>query len=485
MKNLKQKTVKGVFWNALGKAGQLITNFTVHILLARLLLPKHFGLIAMLTIFIDVSKIFLSSGFGQSLIQKKKPVDIDYSTVFVYNLMVGLLFYIILFFIAPLISRFYDEPTLIPLTRFLASILIINAFSLVQNSIIMKKIDFKALSIINIGSMFFSGSIAVYMAFKGFGVWSLATNTVLYSLIHTILLNVKSNWKLSFKFSIDSFRELFSFGSKLLIGGLLGKIAQNIYNVIIGKAFSATALGYYNQAMKLQRLPSQNINAIIQGVTFPVLSSIQDDDARLKSAYQRILKILVFINFPLMIFLIAVSEPLIRLLLTEKWLPAVPYFRLVCIVGMLRPIQSLNINILKVKGRSGLILRLTIAKLIIAGIVISISIQWGVLFLVVGQVVISFIAYYINSYYSGLFINYGLWEQVKDVFPYAIFSSVTGLIIWGVSLFYDNGNILMLILQLITGIGIYFFLAYIFHLDAFKEAVLIFNEYKKKFNAGR
>lgn len=270
-----------------------------------------------------------------------------------------------------------------------------------------------------------------------------------------------------------SFKSLFSFGSKLLASSFLNTIFENVYFVVIGKAFAAKQVGFYTQATRLRDIPTRSLNAIFQRVTFPAFSKIQEDDIRLKRGYKNTLKALVFINFPLMLGLIAIAEPLIRVLLTEKWLPSVPYFQLLCIAGFLYPIHSLNLNIIKVKGRSDLFLKLEIIKRIIVILAIIISLPFGVLALIVGQVITSFIGYVINSYYSGRFINYDVKEQISDILPSAFLALFMAITTWIIGLFFLDPSVLKLIIQILFGIGIYIILSIIFKLDAFEEAMRI------------
>lgn len=472
--NLKNRTINGIIWSFTERVGHQAIRFIITVILARLLLPEQFGLIGMLAIFIAISRTFLDSGFGAALIQKKDTTQSDYSTVFYFNIVIGLLSFAILYFTAPLIATFYEKSQLIALTRFIGLSIVINSFGLIQNTILIKKIDFKTLTKVNLLSVFLSGCIAILMALKGFGVWSLAVHVVSMNFFVTILLWFFNNWRPTLEFSKKAFKNLFSYGSKLLASSLINTIFQNIYLVVIGKTFAARQLGFYTQANRLKDYPSRNLYNIFQRVTFPVFSKIQDENSRLKKGYKNIIKTLTFINFPLMLGLIVVADPLIRVLLTEKWLPAVPYFQLLCIVGFLYPIQSLNLNIIKVKGRSDLFLKLEIIKKIIIALAIVICLQFGILALIIGQVITSFVAYFINSYYSGRFIDYGIKEQITDILPYLSMAIFMAIATWSVGFLFGNQHILKLLVQIIFAIGIYSTLSKILKLDAFKEAVVIF-----------
>lgn len=476
--SLKKRTVNGILWSSIERFSQQGIQLIISIILARLLLPEQFGLIGMLVIFIAISQAFLVSGFGQALIQKKNPTQTDFSTVFYFNIVAGVILYSILYITAPYIAKFYNEPQLILLTRFIALSIIINSFGLIQNTILTKKIDFKTLTKVSIISTVLSGAISIYMAVKGFGVWSLAFQSVGGTFFRTLSIWLFSRWRPTLEFSIKSFKTLFSFGSKLLASSLLDVTFRNIYLLVIGKAFTATDLGFYARAKRAQELPVRNINSIVQRVTFPAFSTIQDEDVRLKKGYKKAIQTLVFINFPLMLGLIVIAKPLIIVLITEKWLPAIPYFQLLCITGLLYPIQSLNLNIIKVKGRSDLFLKLEIIKKIIVIAAIAITLRFGILALIIGQIITSFIAYYLNSYYSGHFINYGLKQQIIDILPYFGIASLMAGITWSVGLIFNTPYFVRLIVQVIIGIASYILFSKLFKAEICTE---VYNTFKSIF----
>jgi teichuronic acid exporter len=467
--SLKQKTIAGLFWSFIDSvAGQGI-QFLVGIILARILAPKEFGLIGMITIFITISQSFIDSGFNQALIRKQDCSKVDYSTVFYFNIIVGLFFYFLLFFIAGPISRFYHEPLLKGLIRVLGLSLIINSFTIIQSVILTKRIDFKLQAKISVIASFTSGTISVYMAYKGMGVWSLVALTLIKYFINSFLLWLWNNWRPIWAFSKSSFNELFGFGSKLLISGLLNTIYNNIYYLIIGKFYSAQNLGYYTRADQFRMLPAQNLQSIIARVSYPVLSTIQDDVVQLKAAYRKIIKSTMLITFVLMIGMAAIAKPMIYVLIGSKWEPSTIYLQMLCFVGVFYPLNALNLNMLQVQGRSDLFLRLEIIKKCLAIPIIVIGVLWGIKIMIIGMIINSFIAYYLNSYWSGRFINYSMKQQVNDILPSFTLSCCMGVCVYFLGLALPLKMWMILMCQIVTGTLITIFLCKIFKIDAYND----------------
>ncbi len=449
--SLTQKTVSGMFWSFSDSIAGQIIQFIVGLILARILTPSEFGLIGMITVFLAISQSFIDSGFGQALIRKPEASELDYSTVFFFNIIVGVVFFGLFFFLAPPIARFYKEPELQSLTRVLSIILIINSFGLIQRTILTKNIDFKLQTKITVISAIISGSVAIYMALNDFGVWSLVWKSLIGYFLQTLLLWGFSKWRPRFIFSIQSFRELFAFGSKLLVSGLIDTIYRNIYPLIIGKFFSAEELGFYSRADQFNKLPSQNITGAVQRVSYPSLSLVQDEPDKLKSGYKKIISSTMFITFFIMLGMAAVAKAMILVLIGEKWLPAVPYLQLLCLGGMLFPLHAINLNMLKVKGRSDLFLQLEIIKKLLAIPVILAGIFLGINAMLAGMAVLSFVAYFINSFYSGKLINYSVREQVSDVLPTFLIALLVSFAVYSLTFFLDIRQITMLIIQITTG----------------------------------
>jgi O-antigen/teichoic acid export membrane protein len=450
--NLKQKTISGLFWSFTDSFFSQGIQFIVGIILARILSPDEFGLIGMLTIFIAISQSMIDSGFSNALIRKSNCSQNDFSTVFYFNISTGILFYIILFASAGLIADFFNEPILKQLIRVLGIGIILSSLSLVQKTILTKELNFRLQMKISVIASSISGIISIIVAFKGSGVWSLVVLTLSKYGISTILLWIWSRWKFNWIFCVESFKELFSFGSKLLISGLIDTTYRNIYNIIIGKFFNARELGFYTRADQFQALPSQNLYGVISRVSYPVLSEIKDDPINLKMAYIKLIRSTMIITFILMLGLAAIAKPLIFLLVGEKWNPAVIYLQLLCFVGIFYPLHALNLNMLQVQGRSSLFLRLEIIKKCLSLPIIVLGMLWGIKVMIIGMIVNTAIAYYINSYWSGKLLGYSFTEQIKDIFPSFAVAFSMGFILFLESMFILIHPLTLLIIQFITGI---------------------------------
>lgn len=415
--SLKNKTVKGASWSFIDSiAGQGIT-FLVGLVLARLLTPEEYGLIGIITIFIAVFNSIVDSGFSNALIRKNDAKDIDYNTVFISNLVVSIVLFGVLFFCAPVISRFFNQPQLIPLIRVMGSIVIINAFAIIQRTIFVKKVDFKTQTKISLISSIASGAVGIGMAVGGCGVWSLVGQQISRQFLNSAFLWLFSKWYPKLQFSFQSFKELFSFGWKLLVSGLIDTLWREIYQVVIGKCYAPATLGQYTRAQQFASICSTNLTTVVQRVSYPVLSSVQDEKERLKNGYKRIIKVTMLLTFTLMLGLAAVAKPMILVLIGEQWLPCVPFLQIICIQMMLYPLHALNLNMLQVQGRSDLFLRLEIIKKIIAIGPLLLGIFVDIYLMLVGSVLTGFINYYLNAYYSGPFLNYSIKEQIKDILP--------------------------------------------------------------------
>lgn len=482
MTDLKQKTISGLLWSFIDSFASQGIQFIVGIVLARILSPREFGLIGMLTIFIAVSQSFIDSGFTSALIRKKDCTQNDYSTIFYYNILISILFYSLLFIFSGPISQFFKEPQLKLLIKILGIGLLLNSIAIIQKTILTKEINFKLQMRVSLIASIGSGIFAISMAFNGYGVWSLVVLTLSRFGFTTIFLWVWSTWKPDWVFSRSSFKELFSFGSKLLVSGLIDTIYRNLYYLIIGKYFSAVELGYYTQADQFQSLPSQNLNGIISRVSFPVLSSIQNDKIRLIEAYKKIIKSTMLVTFVLMMGLAAIAKPLVLVLIGEKWLPAVIYLQMLCFVGMLYPLHALNLNMLQVQGRSDLFLRLEIIKKVIAIPVIVIGVIYGIKTMIVGLMINSIIAYFLNSYWSGKFIGYSTSQQIKDILPSFYVGAFVGLVVFIVGYLINTSDMLKLIIQLSLGIVLTIGISEIVHIADYKyiKGIMIEKLFKYK-----
>ena len=467
--SLKDKTVKGVIWSSVERFSVQGVQFLVMLVIARLLDPKDFGLVGMLAIFLAVAQTLIDSGFSQALIRKQDRTEADNSTVFYFNIVVSTLLYLILYSLAPWVANFYNEPQLCILMRVLCLVVVINSLAVVQRATFTASIDFKTQAKASFISAILSGGVGIYLAISGYGVWTLAWQQLLNAGINTVLLWMLSSWYPRWIYSWKSFRELFSFGSKLLASALLDTTYNNMYTLIIGKVFNATNLGYYYQADRFTQLPSSNITGILQRVTYPVLCSIQDNDDRLREDYRKLLRMSAFVIFPLMCLLAGVADPLVTLILGEKWQFTATLIVPLSFMMMWWPIHSINLSLLQVKGRSDLFLKLEVIKKIIGVSVLVISIQFGLLFMCYAGIATSILCLIINTYYTGKLIQVGTLIQMKDLSGTLLLSLLMFVVIYINTIFWDS-IILQLVLGFLGGTIFYIGLAYVFK---FKEVEYI------------
>lgn len=469
MSKLKQKTLRGLSWSFADNIVNKGINFLVGIILARLLTPREFGLIGMILVFIAISQSFINSGFNMALIRKKDCNAADYSTAFFFNVLVGFLFYVILFFSAKLISDFFHEPELLPIIKVLGIVLILNSVGIVQQAILSKKVNFRLLTKISLVSSIVSGIIGIGLAFSGWGVWSLVWKTISYNFLNSLLLWFWNKWRPQLIFSLNSLKEMFGFGSKLLLSSLIYMLYTNVFKLAIGKYFSATELGYFTRADQFQKLPSSNISGVIQRVTYPVMTSIQYETSKIKSIYKRMIKTTMFATFILMIGMAAVAKPLILSLVGPQWLPAVPYLQLLCFFGMLDPLHSLNLNMLLVSGRADLGLKLEVWKALLGIPAIVIGVFLGVKIMIIMLIVNSMLAYFLNSYWSGKLVNYPSSEQIWDIAPSFFVALVMALLVYYSTKLLPFNSAIVLLVQVVLGAFLSFSISKIFALDAYNE----------------
>ena len=422
MGELKEKTLSGVKWNAIGRFSTQGVSFVISILLARILTPSDYGVVGMIGIFMAIAQTFIDSGFGSALIRKNDCTDEDFSTAFYFNIAVGVICYLILFFSAPLIANFFDTPILRDIVRVLSINLFLNSLSIVQSAKLTAAVDFKSQAKVSLVATIVSGCVGLAMAYSGFGVWSLVYQSVSLSAVRTLLLWLITKWKPLRTFSKRSFKYLFGFGSKILSASLLHTIYANLSTILIGKFYKPSDLGYYTRGENLANLPSTNLTSILQGVTYPILAKIQDDDERLISVYRKYIRITSMIIFFGMFLMAALAEPLILTLLTDKWQESVVFLQVFCFAYMFDHICQLNLNILYVKGRSDLVLRLEIIKKTISISMIVAAIPFGVLAICIARALYTQIAVIINTYYTGKLFGLGYLAQVKDFIKYFLFS---------------------------------------------------------------
>ena len=453
--SLKSAAAKGILWTAFDKFASQIGQFFVGIVLARLLLPEDFGLIGMLTIFIALSQTFIESGLAMGLIQRQDRKAADFSTVFVFNLGISVLFYLLLYSTAPYIATFFHQPQLIDLTRILGLSLFIHAFAIIQRTILTIDLDFKAIAKSNVVGVVFGGLFGLLMALNGFGVWSLVVQMLVSSIATSLVLWFYGSWKLSFVFSKKSFRHLFGFGSKLLVANLYAQTLNNIYNIFIGRYYPTSALGYYTRAKTFADISAGTISTVLQQTTFPIFSLVQSDRKRFVSIYSRMIKMAAFSTIPLMTFIALVAKPIVILLLTEKWISLIPLLQWMVFARIFLPMSAINMNILNAIGRSDLYLKVDLAKLPMTIIALVITIPLGVKAMVIGHVITSLVSFVINAYLPGKLFGYGAIKQFKDMIPVLMATLGMALIIFAILNTFDQ-----LIVQLIVS-GFLGLLAYL------------------------
>lgn len=471
--SLKKQTINGIIWSGIERFSVQGIQFLIMIIMARLLTPKDYGLVGMLTVFIAIAQTFIDSGFSQALIRKQNRTETDNSTVFYFNIGVGICIYILFYIIAPFISKFYDTPELTAIMRVISLGIIFNSLAIVQRAILTIKIDFKTQAKASLISAILSGITGITMAYKGLGVWSIIAQQLVNLGLSTILLWIFAGWFPQGKFSKNSFRELFTFGSKLLASGLLNTLYNNIYLIIIGKLFTASKLGYYTRAQQFSDFPSTNLTGILQRVTYPILCKIQDDKDKLAQAYRKFLRMSAFIIFPLMVGLSAVAEPFILLLLKGQWHFTAIILQIICFSAMWYPIHAINLNLLQVKGRSDLFLRLEVIKKILGTVILIISIPLGLIGMCYGLITSSLIALTINTYYTGKLINVGFIRQMKDLAPTLVLVLTMWSIIYFGILPLSENNIIKLASGIIIGTIYYIGVAWIFKFPELKELLSI------------
>lgn len=479
--SLKSKTVKGAVWSSIERFSVQGIQFLVMIMMARILTPADYGLVGMLTIFLAISQSFIDSGFSQALIRKQDRSEIDNSTVFYFNIGVGITLYLILFFCAPLISEFYKEPKLTPITRAVGLSIVLNSLAVVQRALYTININFKTQAKATLIGAISSGIVGIWMAYHGFGVWAIVTQQLTNLGLVTLCLWLFSKWRPILAFSKSSFKELFGFGSKLLASGLLNTIYNNLYLIVIGKFFRASDLGYYTRAHQFANFASSNIAGILQRVSYPVLCTIQDDDMRLTNVYRRLLRISAYIIFPLMMIIAAIAQPMVITILTEKWIFAATLLVPLCFSQMWFPIHAINLNLLQVKGRSDLFLRLEIIKKIVGVSIICITIPMGIIAMCWGLVVDSIIALIINTYYTGKLIHHGFLKQMWELLPIFLLSLGTGFLVWISISMLSVSPLLQLIIGLGEGSIIYIVASKLLRFNEFSELLSIIRRKSYKY----
>ncbi len=463
---MKKNVVSGLIWKFIERIGVQGVQFIISIILARLLLPEEYGVIALITIFLNIANIFIQSGFSSAIIQKKEVDEVDCDSVFYFNLIISIIAYFILYMLSPLIANFYKKPILCSVLRVQAITLIIGGLNAVQNAIIQRKMQFKKLFIVSLLAIIIQGLVGIVMAYKNYGVWSLVISNLVGSIVTTIILWFITSWRPQFNFSIIRLKSMFKFGSRLLLSSLIDTIYNNLYSLIIGKKYDQEMLAYYNRGQNIPNLLVTNINSSIDGVLFPALSTYQDDKKGMKMLVRRSIVTSSFIVFPIMFGLFAISKPLTIILLTDKWIDSVPFMKLSCIMYAMWPIHTANLQAIKAMGRSDVFFKLEVIKKILGIVIIVITIPFGVYTMMIGCVINSILCTFINAYPNKHLLEYDYFQQIKDILPSLILAIAMSIIISFISIF-DLSNLLVILLQTVLGICIYILGAWILKFECF------------------
>lgn len=466
--NLKRRAFVATLWRVGEVGGRQLLSLIVTTILARLIYPEQYGLIAMLSIFMAVADTFIDSGVSTALIRKNNRTQADCSTVFYFNLSVSLLAYVILFFSAPLIARFYEMPELQAILRVSALALIINAVGSIQRTLLSAELNFKLVTQVNLVSMVVAGVVGIFMAYHGFQVWALVCHHLTLSIVGTVLIYIFAKWRPTLEFSWASLREFFGFGSKILASALLNTVYTNSYSLVIGKFFSSATLAFYNRAGNFGNLASSVPTTILESVTFPALCKLQDNDDNLRNGYRRMLRLATFVVFPACLGLGAVAYPMIAVLLTERWIFAATLLQIIVFGRMWYPVHSINLNLLKVKGRSDLFFRLEVIKKILGVAMLCITVPLGIKAMCYGSIVNSLIALVINTHYTGRLISLGIVAQMRDYLPSFILSvAMFAVVVLIVGLL--GNTLLSLVAGIIVGVLFYLGGSWLFRFPELRE----------------
>ena len=453
--SLKKNTQKGLIWSTAGNIANQGIRFVFGVILARLLSPNDYGAIGILAVFMSVVSVFIDCGFSQALIRKQDRTQKDFSTEFLFNIVVGILGYLILYVTAPLIAKFYDMPILTSVLRVLSLGIIINSFCVVQSAQFAIRLDFKTPAKLAVSTQLFSGVIGITMAYCGWGIWALVFQQVSGSLLNAILLWILAGWRPTLEFSKESFRYLWGYGSKILGASLIQQIYDNIYPLVIGKAFTASILGLYSRAQGFASLPSGNISGVLSNVTFPILCKIANDEKRLVDTYRRMIKSTAFIVFPLMIGMAASASPIVKMLLNEQWYGCIILLQLLCFALIWQPLSSLQLNVLKIIGRTDVVLKLEIYKRSFGLLTIFMSIPFGVIGMCIGFILFYVYSFSLNTYFISRILRFSFRHQIMDLFPLWFNSIVMGGLVWSLT-FIPINNIFLFMLCIVVGTVYYY-----------------------------
>ena len=467
MDNSNKKVVKSLFWRLSERIGAQAVTFIVSIILARLLAPEIYGTVSLVMVFIIFFQVFVDSGFGNALIQKKDADNIDFSTVFYFNVIVCLTVYAIMFFMAPFIADFYDNPDLVPIVRVLSLILVTSGVRNVQQAYVSRNILFKKFFFATIGGTIGSAALGIFLAYSGYGIWALVWQQVFNYIFGTVILWIVVKWRPNFVFSFERLKKLFSFGWKLLVCGLLESFYNSVRSLIIGKKYTEEDLAYYDKGKQFPYIIISNINSSIDSVLLPAMSIEQDNRERIKSMTRRSIRTSTYIMAPMMIGLAICGEIIVKLLLTEKWLGCVLFMQIFCITYMFYPIHSANLNAIKAMGRSDMFLKLEIVKKAIGITAVLITMWISVKAMAYSLLFTTILDSIVNAFPNKKLLNYSWTEQMLDILPNILLAVIMGVLVFFIK-WLPIPEIIIFVLQILTGIAIYFGLSAIFRLEMFR-----------------
>ena len=473
MQSVSQRAKKGIIWSAIEKFGVQGVQFVLTIILARLLEPTDYGLIALVLVVVNIFSIINETGLGASLIQKIDRDELDFSSVFVLNIILGVSLYLIVFLLSPLIAIFFNENQLTELIRVVGITLIINSFGVVQNTKLMINVDFKTQARVSFPSIIISGIIGVVFAYQGYGVWALVAQMISLSLVNVLVIWLLVKWRPLLSFSFKRIKPLFKFAYRLILARLINTIFNQIYSVVIGKEFLSSQLGFYNRAQSIKNLTSGNITSLIQRVSTPLLCETQNDHRKMGELLLKFIISTSLLVFPLLFGIFVLAEPLVIFLLSEKWLPSAPILQILCPVGILFVINTFNLNVFNATGNTGLALKNEILKKILFIFIVVISLSYGFMALIASQILIGFIELFFNSYYTKKQIGLTLLQQLSELKGILIASFIMACVV-AYSTSFINSDILKLVFGFFTGLFTYFFLCWIFNVKYFRQYMIVF-----------
>ncbi len=477
--NLGKKTVGGVFWLLMERICAQLVSFGVSIILARLLLPKEYGIIAIVTVFITILNVLVTGGFSTSLVQKKDADDLDFSSVMYFGLVIAIIAYIILYFTSPIINKYYQYDQLTPVLRVMGLQIIIASVKSVYSALLTKRMQFKKFFWATFIGTAISAVVSIFMAYKGFGVWALVAQYLVNNTIDTIILGFVVNWVPKFKVSIERLKGLISFGWKVLVSSLIDTVYNDIRSLIIGVKYSAADLAFFNRGKQFPDLIINNISVSISSAIFPALSEKQDEKEKVRYLTSTTMKMTSYIIMPLMFGLAVIAEPFVKLLLTDKWLPCVPFLRILCFNGALMPLQSANVQAILALGRSDINIKLNILKKGLGLLFVIVSSQISVIAMAYAGMITGVLCLIINAYPNKDLFGYSFKDQILDILPYVIMSAVMSACVWWIQ-YLPISPMLQIIMQVAIGGIIYILISFIFKIECFARLLTIGKGFLKR-----